>query len=316
MKRLILWALMLALLMTVPVTVAAQDVKNSDGDYYDHEETGVTIPYRLILPESYDEKYSFPMVVFFHGAGERGYDNERQLSNCVQQIADNMPKAIILVPQCTHDGQWVDTPWSDGGYSVDAIPESDELMAVMALVKQVMQDYSVDKNMVYAAGISMGGYAVWDVMVRHNDVFAAGIAVCGAGDPSKAEFLKDTPMFVFHGAQDGTVPVSGSFDMVAAIQKAGGTKVQYTEYPDGGHGIWGQVFNLETLYKDLQKCKLSDRYTLETQQPEENGTAQQPVTDILPYLIFGGIGVLVVSFVVILVAGGKKDSKENTQQTT
>lgn len=314
MKPVILWILTFALLLTFPFSVAAQDVKNSDGDYYDHEETGMTIPYRLILPEAYDEKYIFPMVVFFHGAGERGYDNERQLDNCVQQIADNMPKAIILVPQCSHQGQWVDTPWSDGTYSVDEVPESDELMAVMSLVDQIMQDYSVDKNMVYAAGISMGGFAVWDVMVRHNDVFAAGVAVCGAGDPSKGELLKDTPMFVFHGAQDDAVPVTGSTEMVDAIKAAGGTKVQYTEYPDGGHGIWGQVFNLETLYKELQKCKLSDRYAPEPEQSAEDQAPQQPMTQLLPYLIFGGIGLLAVVFVVILLAGRKKEPKENAEQ--
>lgn len=263
MKKLILYFLILSMLAMIPFSVSALDVYDSNGDYYRHGEDGAIIPYRLILPDVYDERYIFPMVVFFHGAGERGVDNEKQLLNCIQQIADNMPKAIILVPQCSPDNRWVDTPWEDGCYSMDAVPESDEMAAVMALVEDIMAQYSVDKDRVYATGISMGAFGVWDAMVRYNHVFAAGVAVCGAGDPAKAELLRETPMFVFHGDADDTVPVSGSADMVAAIEAAGGTQVQYTEYAGAGHGIWTQVFNLEKLYKDLQKCELSDRYSVQ-----------------------------------------------------
>lgn len=307
-KRFFMLFLCVILLTAMPFPASARgaDVQDSIDEYYDHEDTGVTIPYRLIVPETYTPKSKFPLVVFFHGAGERGFENRNQLNNCVQQIADNMPKAIILVPQCAHENQWVDTPWSEGSYSVDHVPESDELCAVMDLLAEIMQSYSVDKDKVYAAGISMGGYAVWDVMVRHNDVFAAGVAVCGGGDPSKAGVLKDTPMFVFHGNQDETVPVTGSTDMVEAIRAAGGTKVQYTEYPGDGHGIWDKVFNLESLYKDLKNCKLSDRYVPEPEATVPSQPGQTPIMRLLPYLIFGGIGLLVVIFVTVLLIGKKK----------
>lgn len=305
MKKIICLMLMLAVMLSLALPVCALDVKDSDGDYYDHEETGVTIPYRLIVPEVYDEKYVFPLVVFFHGAGERGYENEHQLDNCVQQIANKMPKALILVPQCSHGNQWVDTPWGDGCYSVDEVPESDEMMAVMDLIEEIKQQYSIDEDMVYAAGISMGGFAVWDAMVRHNDVFAAGVAVCGAGDPSKAELLKDTPMFVYHGTDDDTVPFSGSEEMVAAIEAAGGTKVQFVEFDGVGHGIWGQVFNLESLYKELKKCKLSDRYVAE---PEPEPVQKSP--NVLAYIVYGAAGVVAVAAVaVVLVLIRKKKKK-------
>lgn len=301
MKRLLSAIMLFVLLIGMSANVHAVDVKQSLSDEYEHEETGITLPYRLIIPEFYDERYIFPLVVFFHGAGERGLDNERQLDQCVQQIADNMPKAIILVPQCDGMSRWVETDWTKGGYSVDEIPESDEMMAVMDLIDEITKTYSVNKNTIYAAGISMGGFAVWDAMVRHNDVFAAGVAVCGAGDPSKAEVLKDTPMFVFHGAQDETVPVSGSTDMVEAIQAAGGTLVQYTEYGDGGHGIWGTVFNQEKLYKELQKCELSDRYS-----PEESGEQEHP---ILPWILGGCALALVLILLPLLIVILKKKSK-------
>lgn len=299
--------LALLLLLSMSVCVSALDVKESEKEEYEHEETGVTIPYRLIVPEVYDERYVFPLVVFFHGAGERGRENERQLDNCIQDIADNMPKAIILVPQCSHDGQWVDTPWADGCYSVNEVPESDEMMAVMDLIQVITERYSVDKDTIYAAGISMGGFAVWDAMVRHNDVFAAGVAVCGAGDPSKADVLKDTPMFVFHGTADETVPVSGSEDMVKAIKAVGGTQVEYTEYGGAGHGIWGQVFRTESLYQGLKKCKLSDRYGEVTEQEEP--PAEFPWQ---PVLIGAAAGLVVVAAVavVIVVCVVKKNKRK------
>lgn len=306
MRRFLAIFFAFVLVFSMIVTVSATDMTDSEKEFFDHEETGVELPYRLSLPEVYDDKFQFPLVVFFHGAGERGMENEKQLANGVQDIRDNMQKAIILAPQCSHFGQWVDTPWEQGGYSVDEVPESDEMMAVMALVQQITETYSVDKDRIYAMGISMGGFGVWDVMVRHNDVFAAGVAVCGAGDPTKADVLKDTPMFVFHGSQDDTVPVSGSSDMVDAIQKAGGTKIQYTEYPGAGHGIWGQVFKLETLYKDINRCKLTDRYP---DIFEDKGNAPAPVNEIV-YYILGGIGAVVVILVIVLIVGSRKKPKK------
>lgn len=294
------------ILCSVPC-VNAVDVKTSKADYYEHEETGVSIPYRLVLPDSYDEKYQFPLVVFFHGAGERGYENERQLDNCVQQMADNMPKAIILVPQCTHSNQWVDTPWGEGSYSTDEVPESDEMIAVMDLIGLIMQDYSVDKNCVYAAGISMGGYAVWDAMIRHNEIFAAGVAVCGAGDPAKVEILKDTPMFVYHGTADDVVPVSGSVEMVEAIEAAGGTKVRYTEFAGSGHGIWGVTFDEVDLYRELKRCKLSDR-GIDPYATDEKGKKEK---DILPYVLAGG-GVLLLAAVVTTALTVKRKKRSKT----
>ena len=302
-NRTLIIVILLIICIALPFSAAAQDVTDSIAEYYEHEETGVSLPYRLILPNRYNEKDTFPLIVFFHGAGERGYENEHQLDNCVQQIADNMPHAIILVPQCTHNNQWVDTPWEDGSYSTDDVPESYELEAVMSLVEQISKDYQVDTQRIYAMGISMGGYAVWDVMIRHYDVFAAGVAVCGAGDPSKAEILKDTPMFVFHGNQDITVPVTGSTDMVEAIEAIGGTKVQYTEYDGAGHGIWGDVFSSPNLYAKVQRCKLSDHY-----MPKQE---TNPILEYLPCLIACTFGILVAVIVFISVKHRKTNRSKS-----
>jgi dienelactone hydrolase len=96
--------------------------------------------------------------------------------------------------------------------------------------------------------------------MRHNDYFAAGILVCGGGDPSQAEKLVDTPLFVFHGDADDAVPVSGSRDTVQAIKDAGGELVKYVEYPGQGHGIWNNAFAHSGMLEELLTYRLSERY--------------------------------------------------------
>ena len=300
-------ALLLCLIMLLPMSVSAKDVSDAIDDAYIGD---CYLPYRLILPKGYNENRQYPLVVFFHGAGERGSDNRVTLNSCIPYIAEAMPKAIILVPQCDLNSRWVDTDWGWGSYSVDEVPESAPMKTVMELVGELKIQYSIDKNCVYAIGHSMGGYAVWDAMIRHNDVFAAGVAICGAGDPSKAEVLKDTPMFVFHGNWDDTVPVSGSQEMVQAIKDAGGTLVEYIEYAGGNHGIWEMAIRTEGLLSKLQRCKLSDRY------PEEKTDPQGGFewTQILPFVFIGVAVVAVTVIVVVLVSDNKKKAAEKKKK--
>ncbi len=260
MKKSIL-ILIVLLLLICPLNASAKGDIYTVAEKHSYTYMDAVIPYRLLLPDDYDESKSYPMLVFFHGAGERGNDNEAQFVHCVQYIYDNMPEdCIIVVPQCPKEQQWVDAYWSLGPYSMDKTPESNELNAVYKLSRSLTEEYSVDTDRIYAAGISMGGFAVWDVMVRHNDFFAAGIAVCGGGDPTKAELLKDIPMYVFHGDVDTDVPVSGSRDTVNAIRQAGGTRLEYTEYQGWGHGVWNKAFAEPKLLEKLLSNKLSERY--------------------------------------------------------
>ena len=268
MKKL-LSVLLAVVLLCMPLTVFAGDIyKTAEKRTYTNADT--TLPYRLILPEKYDETKSYPMLVFLHGAGERGNDNELQFFHCVQYLHNNMPDCIIVAPQCPVGQQWVDTPWANGAYSIDAVPESNELTAVMELLQSLEEEFSVDSDRIYAAGISMGGFGTWDLMMRHNDYFAAAIPVCGGGDPSQGELLKDTPLFVFHGDADTAVPISGSTQTVDAIKQAGGTQVEYVIYEGQGHGIWNNAFTTEGLLDKLLTKKLSDRYPAEESTPEES----------------------------------------------
>ena len=101
----------------------------------------------------------------------------------------------------------------------------------------------IDARRLYITGLSNGGYGTWDAIERWPDYFAAAAPIAGAGDPSKAAVLKDMPIWAFHGSADTVIPVSGSRDMIAAIEAAGGHP-RYTEFPGAGHGVWGYVYSL------------------------------------------------------------------------
>ena len=211
-------------------------------------DTGLTLPYRMYVPERMNAERKYSFLLFLHGAGERGSDNERHItvnSNILTRIVNDTDPdhaCIILAPQCPSDRQWVDTPWGNGSYSVDAVPQSQQMSAVMKIVEQVTEEYKVDPDRMYITGISMGGYGTWDTIIRYPDTFAAAIPVCGAGDPTKASLIKDIPIRTYHSSDDGTVPVRGTREMVAALEEVGG-KVQYTEYTNAGHGAWEPAYN-------------------------------------------------------------------------
>jgi len=269
--------LLVAILLCMPLAVSAGDIyETAEVRTYENDDT--VLPYRLILPETYDASKTYPMLVFLHGAGERGNDNELQFFHCVQYLHDNMPECIIVAPQCPTNHQWVDTPWANGAYSIDAVPESNELKAVVELLQSLEEEFSVDSDRIYAAGLSMGGFGTWDLMMRHNDYFAAGIPVCGGGDPSQGEALKDTPLYVFHGDADTAVPISGSTQTVDAIKAAGGEKVEYVIYTGAGHGIWNNAFQTAGLLDKLLEQKLSDRYP--TEESVEESSEEESVNAV------------------------------------
>ncbi len=264
MKRFIAFILTM-LLFTLPVTASAAGTVDELASFNTYKNDNTVLPYRLLLPENYDDNKSYPMIFFFHGAGERGNDNKLQFFHLVQYIYDNTPEdCIIVAPQCPLNNQWVDTPWANGAYSIDKVKESNEMIAVMELLGDLEVKYNVDSDRIYVIGLSMGGFATWDALMRHNDVFAAGIPICGGGDPSQAEALKDTPIFTFHAVDDTAVPYMGTKQTVDAIKNVGGDKIEYTQYPSGGHGIWNQAIQTKGLLEKLFTCKLSDRYPSDT----------------------------------------------------
>jgi len=122
-----------------------------------------------------------------------------------------------------------------------------ELKRAVELLDQLGTEFRIDPDRVYVTGLSMGGFGTWDILLREPGRFAAGIAVCGAGDPSQAERIQHVPVWAFHGDKDGVVPVSGSREMVAALKKAG-AEPKYDEFPGVGHGSWYKAYATPGLW--------------------------------------------------------------------
>lgn len=209
---------------------------------------GYTMPYRLYIPKNYDCGVMYPVVILLHGAGGRGNDNEGQFLSGMPQVMFNdtdspIYDSIVILPQCPADRQWVYTPWENGNYSTDVVGESRELEAVLDILDNVTELYNVDLDRVYITGLSMGGFGAWDLLMRHGARFAAGLIVCGGGDPSYAKLLKRIPIMTYHGSDDPSVPVTGTRIMYASIMKEGGENISYTEFDGEGHDIWGKVYS-------------------------------------------------------------------------
>lgn len=206
---------------------------------------GESLPYRIHIPANADKGEKYPLVLLFHGAGERGKDNKKQLAHGAKKILEYSRKMdmplILLAPQCPKAEQWVNTPWGADSHSM---PEkaSKSMQLTINLLQELQKSLPVDRSRIYVTGLSMGGFATWDIIQRHPDFFAAALPVCGGGDPLMAELIKDIPIWAFHGSLDKVVKTKRSREMVSALQKAGG-KIKYTEYQGVAHNSWKKAYS-------------------------------------------------------------------------
>lgn len=256
-------------------------------------ENGETaLDYRLYLPEEIADE-PCALLLFLHGAGQRGDDNEKQLydgavaSFFASGIEDVCP-TVVVAPQCPEDARWVETDWEDGAYSVDEVPESVQLRAVRQIIDGLLETYpNIDANRLYVTGLSMGGFGTWDLITRTPDVFAAAMPVCGSGDPSKGEVLaaSKTAVAAFHNRGDGVVPVSGTLETVNAIVKAGGS-ASCTVYEVNAHDAWTRTYANIANWNWLFSHVLGKEPYPGYEEPEETLTSAmlnlapyQPVTE-------------------------------------
>lgn len=205
---------------------------------------GGKLPYRMLRPKNYDESKSYPLVLFYHGAGERGSDNSRQLVHGMADFASDRARdkypCFVIAPQCPEAVQWVDTPWTAEAHIMPAKP-TEPMRLSLELTEALAKEFSIDKQRLYVTGLSMGGFGVWDAMQRRPDLFAAAISICGGGDLNLAKQIAHIPVWAFHGADDPAVKPKRSRDMIAALKAAGGNP-RYTEYPNTGHNSWTATY--------------------------------------------------------------------------
>ncbi len=203
------------------------------------------LKYRLMIPKDYaatgTEKY--PLVLFLHGAGERGDDNKKQLVHGTKDFAkdENRQKypCFVLAPQCPDGKKWVEVDWSAESHKQPE--ESISLVLTRELLVALQKQFRIDSKRLYVTGLSMGGYGTWDMVTRTPDVFAAAAPICGGADETLGGRVTKLPIWAFHGDKDTAVKPDRTRRMIAAIEKAGG-KPKYTEYPGVGHDSWSRTY--------------------------------------------------------------------------
>lgn len=211
---------------------------------------GARYPYQLYVPRSYDASRPWPLVLFLHGAGERGDDGLLQtavgIGPAIRRWPERFP-AIVVMPQAPTGGNWVGGPGD----------------AALAALDRSCEELAVDRDRVYLTGLSMGGHGSWLLAYHHAQRFAAMLVICGGvgdrpqrpsvvpageGTPQErvAARVRSVPSWIVHGEADSRVPVSESRLMFAALQAAG-ADVRYTELPGTDHDSWTPAYSSESI---------------------------------------------------------------------
>lgn len=193
-----------------------------------------TLNYLLYLPADYaseSDAKKWPLMLFLHGAGERGDNIERVKVHGPPKLIENGESFPFLVvsPQCPANGWW-------------------DSRLLLALIDEIVETHNVDENRIYLTGLSMGGYGSWDLLSRAPDRFAAAAPICGGGIPYLTKKYPQLPIWVFHGAKDFVVPISASEAMVKGLKKNGGSP-KFTIYPNAGHDSWTETYANDELYE-------------------------------------------------------------------
>ena len=195
------------------------------------------LDYLLHVPEEYSaDGPPTPLILFLHGAGERGDDLEVVKKHGPPKLVasgHNLP-AIVVSPQCPRDSWW-----------------NDEVEALVALLDEIEEQYNVDEDRIYVTGLSMGGYGTWALLAEQPERFAAAMPICGGGMPLGARRLAEVPIWIFHGDADVVVPVEESERMAAALKRFGNESTKLTLYPGVNHDSWTRTYDDAAVWEWL-----------------------------------------------------------------
>lgn len=208
-----------------------------------HAPDGATLQYRLLTPKNYDKTRKYPLVLFLHGAGERGSDNALQLKHgasvFLKPEVREKYECFVVAPQCPSEQKWTDIDWKNGG----AVPSeaSGPTRLTLAALDGLTKEFGVDPERLYVTGLSMGGYGTWDHICRSPERWAGAVPICGGGDKKSAARAKGVAVWAFHGDADDAVPVERTREMIEALRAAGAHPL-YSEYPGIRHDSWTQAY--------------------------------------------------------------------------
>ena len=212
-----------------------------------------SLKFRFYSEKKMSPKKRYPIMIFLHGKGSGGTDNEKQLNGIVRNFAagkfHKKNPSFIFAPQCPDDSKG----WR-GEYLDD----------VIGLLKTAIKDLPVDEDRIYITGISMGGFGTWSALAEAPELFAAAVPVCGGGNPATARTIKDIPIWTHHGVADPVVSVEFTRRMVEALKKEQGN-IKYTEYDEASgikHDAWTPCYSNPKVYEwmyEQQKGKKEEK---------------------------------------------------------
>jgi predicted peptidase len=245
-RRIPLLSLLTCSLLGAPVTDRAQAgdktehgflpkvFKSKDGD----------AKYVLFVPHAYKGDKDYPLIVFLHGAGERGEDGEKPVKQGIGNAikfkgGESSFPFFVIFPQCSAKGTW-----KAGG------PDADRALGIL---DEVEKTYKIDRKRIYLTGLSLGGFGTWSLAAEYPTRWAAIVPICGGGNPETASKIKDIPCWCFCGDKDGLLQTTRG--MVEAVKKAGGTP-RYSEFPYVGHNSWDSAYVTPELVPWLLKQSL------------------------------------------------------------
>jgi len=217
-----------------------------------------TLWYRILSPTNIEEGKKYPLVLFLHGAGQRGNDNLQQLKHGIwnfarPEIRKEYP-AYIIAPQTPSDQKWSVINWWGSVEQTFQDSISPVLAKTTDLLKLSLDNLPIDKDRVYVTGLSMGGFGTWEFIQRNPSIIAAAVPVCGGGDLTKAKDIANIPIWTFHGALDRVVKPEFSRMMVDSLRKYGGNP-GFTEYPDINHDSWVRAYSDSSMINWLFRQK-------------------------------------------------------------
>lgn len=218
-----------------------------------------TLPYRVLLPKNYNPNIKYPLILFLHGSGERGNDNNLQLTHGADlflkaSVRENYP-AVVVFPQLANDHLWsnFEADRADTSTTFD-YPEKpgkvkhQELLK--ALLKKLRKQFSLDHKRFYVGGLSLGGMGTFEIVYNNPKTFAAAFPICGGANPKIAKRISAPSWWIFHGADDVVVPAKYSQQMYNAL-KANKADVTLSIYPEVQHDSWTNAFAEPDLLKWL-----------------------------------------------------------------
>ena len=232
--------------------LAAQDLNAYEKHYFDAPL--LNMPFRYMRPLHADASQKYPLLIFLHGANQRGFDNERQLliggAFFSRDSIRNKYNSYVLFPQCPEIDTWAYFETSGDPLSGNTVSlkfpfnkqPTDVSKVLMQLLDSLLRTDAIDPNRIYIAGLSQGGMGVLDLIARYPERFAGAVSMCGAGDVSTAKlFAQKVPLWLFHGEKDDIIPVDFSRNYYKRLTRLH-AEVKYTEYPGVLHNCWIHAF--------------------------------------------------------------------------